>query len=182
MADQHPPLYAAILGAHLDSTAGRSDARSPGADDNGSGSVTILEVLRVLATSGFKPHNTIELHWYAGEEGGLLGSRDVYAKYKAENKKVVAMLNQDMTGYSPSKKASVFVDYVDASLTTFVRKLVAEYTGVEPSQSSCGYGCSDHASATSNGFRKLSSATAGTRVADGPPQLRPMSARTNSTA
>ncbi|GJN71032.1 hypothetical protein PLIIFM63780_002377 [Purpureocillium lilacinum] len=141
-----------IVGAHMDSTGGSSSARSPGADDNGSGSVTVLEALRVVASSGLKPKNTLEFHWYAGEEGGLLGSKEVYANYKQTGKKVTAFLNQDMTGYSPNKKPAVFTDNVDASLTAYVRKIVKQYTGVEPSTSQCGYGCSDHASGRSNGF------------------------------
>ncbi|UNI16595.1 Bacterial leucyl aminopeptidase [Purpureocillium takamizusanense] len=141
-----------IVGAHMDSTVGSPSARSPGADDNGSGSVTILEALRVIASSGIKPKNTLEFHWYAGEEGGLLGSKEVYANYKQTGKKVTAFLNQDMTGYSPNKRPAVFTDNVDVPLTTYVRTIVKQYTGLEPSTSRCGYGCSDHASGRSNGF------------------------------
>lgn len=145
-----------IVGAHLDSTGGSATARSPGADDDGSGSVTIMEAFRVLAASGKKPQNTLEFHWYSGEEAGLLGSKDVFASYKKQGKTVVGMLQQDMTGYSPSGKPAVITDSVDASLTDFVFKIATEYTGAEPNTSECGYGCSDHASASANGFRKFS--------------------------
>lgn len=49
--------------------------------------------------------NTLEFHWYAGEEGGLLGSGDIFDSYKADGAVVKAMLQQDMTGYgnNPSK-------------------------------------------------------------------------------
>jgi leucyl aminopeptidase len=143
------------MGAHYDSTGGSSTARGPGADDNGSGVVTILEALRVIAAAGFKPKNTIELHFYAGEEGGLLGSAAIFANYKAAGKTVLAFMNQDMTGYSPSGKISVYSDYVDTSLTAYVRRIVTEYTGIAPTTDVCGYGCSDHASARSNGFREF---------------------------
>ncbi|KAK7223430.1 hypothetical protein V2G26_011433 [Clonostachys chloroleuca] len=141
-----------IVGAHLDSTTGSSSSRSPGADDNGSGTVTILEALRVLAEQGYKPKNTLEFHWYGGEEGGLLGSKDVYSQYKTQNKNVLAFVNQDMTGYSPSGKVAVYTDYVNSALTSYVRIVATQYTGSAPSSSRCGYGCSDHASANSNGF------------------------------
>lgn len=143
-----------IVGAHMDSTAGQSTARSPGADDNGSGSVVVLEALRVLVESGFKPKNTLEFHFYAGEEGGLLGSQDVYANYKSSGKTILAFLNQDMAGYMPNGKPAVFTDNVDSGLTSYVRLIATQYTGIAPSTSRCGYGCSDHASATSNGFRE----------------------------
>ncbi|KAL7920715.1 hypothetical protein ACQKWADRAFT_297744 [Trichoderma austrokoningii] len=67
----------------MDSTAGSTTARSPGADDDGSGSVTTLEALRVIAYSDFTSKNTIEFHWHSGEEGGLLGSQDIFSSYKS---------------------------------------------------------------------------------------------------
>ncbi len=136
----------------MDSTAGNSRTRSPGADDNGSGTVTHLEALRVLAEAGFKPKNTLEFHWYAAEEAGLLGSADVFSNYRSAGKTILAMLNQDMTAYSPSGQLAIYTDYVDQALTTYVRALAREYTGAAPLTSRCGYGCSDHASARSNGF------------------------------
>ncbi|CAG8974244.1 hypothetical protein HYALB_00009732 [Hymenoscyphus albidus] len=141
-----------IVGAHQDSVGSTSSGRSPGADDNGTGTVTILEAFRILVESGFKPKNTLEFHWYAGEEGGLLGSAGIYANYKSAAKTVLAFLNQDMTGYSPAGKPVVYTDYTNAPLTAYLRLIVAQYTGINPLTSTCGYGCSDHASATSNGF------------------------------
>ncbi|KAF2714273.1 peptidase family M28 [Pleomassaria siparia CBS 279.74] len=141
-----------IVGAHYDSTGGSSTAKGPGADDNGSGVVTQMEALRVLANAKFAPKNTIELHFYSGEEGGLLGSADVFKSYSAAGKTVLAMVCQDMTGYSPSGKVSVYTDYSDSGLLSYVRKCVTAYTGLTYTTDSCGYGCSDHASAYSNGY------------------------------
>lgn len=143
-----------IVGAHFDSTGGSSTARGPGADDNGSGVVVIFEALRILAQAGFKPRDTLEFHFYAGEEGGLLGSKDIFKSYKTANKQVLAMMNQDMAGYSPSGVVSIYTDYVDSSLTAYVRRVAEGYTGLKTSTDACGYGCSDHHSAYSNGFRK----------------------------
>lgn len=39
----------------------------PGADDDGSGSVTILESYRALLSAGFRPERSVEFHWYAAE-------------------------------------------------------------------------------------------------------------------
>ena len=149
-----------IVSAHYDSTGGSSSARGPGADDNGSGVVTLLEALRVLANAGFKPKNTIEFHFYGGEEGGLLGSQAVFSSYKSSRKTVLAVLNQDMTGYSPSGKISIYTDYVDSALTAYARVIATAYIGATTSDV-CGYGCSDHASARSNGFRTFSPLSAG---------------------
>jgi leucyl aminopeptidase len=59
-----------VVGAHQDSVnhADPMYGRAPGADDDGSGTVTILEVLRVLLSSKElvegKAENTVEFHWY----------------------------------------------------------------------------------------------------------------------
>ncbi|KAK3946897.1 hypothetical protein QBC32DRAFT_319473 [Pseudoneurospora amorphoporcata] len=140
-----------IVSAHYDSTGGSSTARGPGADDNGSGVVVILEALRVLANAKFAPKDTLEFHFYSAEEGGLLGSAAVFSSYKSAGKSVYAVMNQDMAGYSPSGKISIYTDYVDTSLTAYTRVIATAYTGATTSDK-CGYGCSDHASARSNGF------------------------------
>ncbi|ESU07173.1 hypothetical protein FGSG_01818 [Fusarium graminearum PH-1] len=128
-------------------------------DDDGSGTVTILEAFRVLLSdsrvaSGEAP-NTIEFHWYSGEEAGLLGSGAVFNQYKREGRPVKAMLNQDMTGYvKPGTKAvaGVITDNVDAGLSAFLKKVIAAYSSLPAVDSKCGYGCSDHASATRAGY------------------------------
>jgi leucyl aminopeptidase len=75
-----------IIGAHQDSMNYLFPLLpAPGADDDCSGTVSILEAFRVLAESGFIPTNgPVEFHWYAAEEGGLLGSQAV-ARYKKES-------------------------------------------------------------------------------------------------
>lgn len=65
--------------------------------------MTTLEAMRVLLSdpkiAAGEGINTLEFHWYSGEEGGLLGSADIFDAY-SENKTVVkAMLQQDMTGF-----------------------------------------------------------------------------------
>lgn len=113
----------------------------------------VFEALRILAEAGFQPRDTLEFHFYAGEEGGLLGSQDIFKSYKSAGKQVLAMVNQDMAGYSPSGVISIYTDYVDSGLTTYVRRVAEGYTGLKTSTDACGYGCSDHHSAYSNGFR-----------------------------
>jgi leucyl aminopeptidase len=73
-------------------------ARAPGADDDGSGTVTLLSAFRGLANSGFKPEKTVEFHWYAAEEDGLLGSRDVAMSYKKRDAEVAAMVQVNKNG------------------------------------------------------------------------------------
>ncbi|CAL8580550.1 hypothetical protein XPA_006272 [Xanthoria parietina] len=140
-----------IVSAHFDSTGGSSTARGPGAVDNASGCVVIMEALRVLANANYAPRNTFEFHFYSGEEAGLLGSGDIFRSYKTANKPVLAVVNTDMAGYSPSGKISSYNDYSDAGLLAYVRRIITAYLGSYTTDT-CGYGCSDHASAYSNGF------------------------------
>jgi leucyl aminopeptidase len=128
-----------VLGAHQDSVnwEGRDQNtnRSPGADDNASGSITILETLRVLLedadVKAGKAPNTIEFHWYAAEEAGLLGSEDVWQAYKKEGRNVKGLLQQDMTGYTKGTTdkgkpeiLGVITDYVDTPLTNFIKTVI----------------------------------------------------------
>jgi leucyl aminopeptidase len=141
-----------IIGAHYDSTTGSATSRAPGADDNASGTVVVLETLRVLAEAGFAPTNTLEFHLYGGEEQGLLGSADIFADYASRGASVISYLNQDMAGYSPSGTPCLITDYSDPALNDYVSLIITEYTGKAPNTDTCGYGCSDHASADANGF------------------------------
>ncbi|EJD39328.1 Zn-dependent exopeptidase [Auricularia subglabra TFB-10046 SS5] len=155
IAGSEPDAPVVVLGAHLDSISGGTSARAPGADDDGSGSVTLLEAYRALLQGGYAPRAPLEFHWYAGEEGGLLGSGQVAAAYARAGTPVRAMVQFDMTAYTqPGKTPAVtFVtDYTDAALTTYLASLVDEYLSIGYATSRCGYGCSDHASWNSNGY------------------------------
>ncbi|KAI5783920.1 leucine aminopeptidase 2 [Peziza echinospora] len=156
-----------VIGAHQDSINLflPSILGAPGADDDGSGTVTILEALRVIAESkqllelgGFE--NTIEFHWYSAEEGGLLGSQAIFTAYARQEKPVVAMLQQDMTGFvrrtldaGLPESVGVIMDFVDPDLTSFIKKVVDTYCDIPWVETKCGYACSDHASASKAGYR-----------------------------
>lgn len=77
--------------------------------------MTILEAFRSLVQNGFEPERPVEFHWYSGEEAGLLGSQAVSRAYETEGKKVVAMLQNDMTGYigASGEVIGIVTDHVD---------------------------------------------------------------------
>ncbi|KEY64543.1 hypothetical protein S7711_03609 [Stachybotrys chartarum IBT 7711] len=146
-----------VVGAHQDSINSRSPTgQAAGADDDGSGSMAILEAFRTILTdtriSGGQAPNTIEFHWYAGEEAGLLGSQAIFQQYAREGRNVAAMLNQDMVGYSPRNQFGIITDNTNAALNTFVRSVITRYAAIGYVDSTCGYACSDHASATRSGY------------------------------
>ena len=154
-----------VIGAHQDSVNMflPSILPAPGADDDGSGTVTILEALRVLVSdervASNLAENTIEFHWYSAEEGGLLGSQAIFSHYEDIGRDVKAMLQQDMTGYTRGtleagkpESVGVITDYVDAGLTAFIKKVVSTYCDIPYVETKCGYACSDHASASKAGY------------------------------
>ncbi|KAF9694590.1 hypothetical protein EKO04_007409 [Ascochyta lentis] len=143
-----------VVSGHFDSInqANPTTGRAPGADDNASAVVTILESLRVLAAANYAPKNTLEFHFYSGEEGGLLGARAVMQDYVKRSVKVLAVMNQDMTAYSPNHNIAVYTDYVSTPLSNFIIKLVPVYTALPVITDRCGYACSDHGAAYDAGY------------------------------
>ena len=150
-----------IVGAHQDSLnmRDRMNGRAPGADDDGSGTTTILEAFRVLCSSpSFAPRRPVEFHWYSAEELGLLGSQAVAAEYKKNGRSVLAMLQNDMTGFVPKAMDphfGVVMDFTDSTTTVFLKKLIEKYTGMDWVETKCGYACSDHASWLKAGYRSV---------------------------
>jgi leucyl aminopeptidase len=145
-----------ILGGHADSIAGMfgGNGRAPGADDNASGIATITEVIRILMNSDFKPKRTIQFMGYAAEEVGLLGSKEIAQTYKQKSQKVIGVMQLDMTlrKGTVDKDIVMMADYTNGAQNEFLGRLIDEYVKVSWGYSRCGYGCSDHASWTANGF------------------------------
>lgn len=148
-----PELGTIVLGGHIDSIGGIFGTEAPGADDNASGSSVILEVLRVVTLLEASPKKNLEFIWYAGEEQGLLGSKEIARDYKSKNIKVDAVMQLDMVMHPGNgNKIGLVDDYTDPGLNDFVEELVGEYLGLEVERFECGYACSDHASWFEQGF------------------------------
>ena len=147
-----------VIGGHADSIAGfwgRERARAPGADDNASGIATITEVIRVMMDSGYKPERTVKFMAYAAEEVGLLGSKAIANKFKRDAKKVVGVVQFDMTNHKGTDNLDIvfMTDYTNEAQTKFMGNLIDTYmTDVSWGYSKCGYGCSDHASWHNAGY------------------------------
>jgi len=143
-----------IIGAHQDSTNMWPFLPAPGADDDGSGSVTILESYRALLAADFHPDRSIEFHWYSAEEGGLLGSQAVAQAYEGRVN-VLAMSQFDMTAWvkqGTREEVGLIMDFVDLPLTEFNKQLVDLYLDIPWVETQCGYACSDHASWRKAGY------------------------------
>ncbi|KAJ9113230.1 hypothetical protein QFC22_006069 [Naganishia vaughanmartiniae] len=146
-----------IIGAHQDSANMWPFLPAPGADDDGSGTTSILDAFRVLAASHYKPTNSaVEFHWYSAEEGGLLGSQAVAKVYEEDKVDVKGMIQMDMTAWvkkDTKEVIGVITDFVDPALTEFIAAAVHEYCDIPAVSTKCGYACSDHASWSKAGYQ-----------------------------
>ena len=79
-----------LIGAHLDSWD-----FGTGAQDNGTGAVSVLEVARAMMALGKAPRRTVRFALWGGEEQGLLGSYAYTQSHKSELSKCTAVLNTD---------------------------------------------------------------------------------------
>ncbi|HEY7877192.1 MAG TPA: M28 family peptidase [Gemmatimonadaceae bacterium] len=87
---------AAFRAAHPHSE--RLDSIDNGADDDGSGSVSALEIAQHIAAMKVKPKRSILFVWHVGEEKGLLGSRYFTDHPTVARDSIVTQLNMDMVG------------------------------------------------------------------------------------
>ncbi|MES2305882.1 MAG: M28 family peptidase [Gemmatimonadota bacterium] len=76
----------------------RADSISNGADDDGSGSVSVLEIAEAFAKGAVKPKRSLIFVWHAGEEAGLWGSQYFTDHPTVPRDSIVAQLNMDMVG------------------------------------------------------------------------------------
>ena len=128
-----------VLGAHFDHL-GTADNEGPpfqrsdrprdgdkiwnGADDNGSGTTTLLGLVKAFGEGGLKPKRTILFIAFSGEEGGLLGSFHYVAHPVEPIARHVFMLNLDMVGRNPDK--AMKIDGVASAEGTKLRRTVED--------------------------------------------------------
>lgn len=96
-----------IVTAHYDSVE-----KAPGASDNGSGTVGLLEIARILAQVPVE----VEVRFAAvgAEEVGLVGSRFYAANLTDEERaRVLANFNMDMIGTAGEAQTQLFVNTLD---------------------------------------------------------------------
>ncbi|MFO7756191.1 MAG: M28 family metallopeptidase [Bacteroidales bacterium] len=128
-----------IISAHLDSRVEDnydSTTFAPGANDDGSGVATILELVRIMSDHEFPA--TIKFMVVTGEEHGLYGASAMADIAEKEDWNIVAMLNNDMIGNSGSSgtllndnmRVRVFSEGVPAYETEQMERL-RSYTAAE---------------------------------------------------
>jgi len=158
-----------VLGAHVDSLNKENPFwRAPGAGDDGSGTVTILEAYRALLVAGYIPASPLEFHFYAAEEGGLRGSQAIASSYESSGKVVRGMIQFDAASFHKAgtrEEIAVITNenQVDAALTEFLIQVIDRYLDIPwvkdvyPSGPTGRSPSSDHASWTRAGYQSCHS-------------------------
>jgi len=148
-----------LVGGHYDSiTFMMITKKAPGADDNASGTVTVLEAARVLSQYSFE--STIVFVAFSGEEIGLFGSSAYAGWANRHGVDLRGVINIDMDGYY--QNGDVFdldiitndnsYDLYEAAVDA-AGYFVPELPTVESSGISGG--SSDHASFWARGFKAV---------------------------
>jgi hypothetical protein len=97
-----------IMSGHMDNMRTNvmdSVGDAPGADDDGSGTVAVMECARVMSKHKFPA--TIIFVTVAGEEQGLIGAYYMAKKAKKENWAIEAVLNNDIMGSNNSNETNI---------------------------------------------------------------------------
>ncbi|QKG83704.1 DUF4910 domain-containing protein [Kroppenstedtia pulmonis] len=124
-----------IVGAHYDGV------NSPAANDNASGTATLLELSKALAKKNM--HHNVKVIFFGAEEIGLVGSQHyVNTMSNKERQSVAAMINMDMVGVGHTLNILTAKENEDS----FVADMAANYVKTYGYQYDRGYSTrSDHA-------------------------------------
>lgn len=140
-----------IIGAHYDHLGyGGPDSLAPdkhvphlGADDNGSGTATLLEIARSLTEQRDQLSHDVIIAFFSGEESGVLGSSALVSSKPAWLGSAIAMLNLDMVGRLRGNTLQVLGSDSAREWPELVSR-VCETERVSCKIGGDGYGPSDH--------------------------------------
>jgi hypothetical protein len=98
LTDEQQSRVTALIDSLRKLHPARQDSIFNGADDDGSGSVSVLEIAEAFATAKQRPKRSILFVWHTGEEAGLYGSEHFTDHPTVPRDSIVAQLNMDMVG------------------------------------------------------------------------------------
>lgn len=148
-----------VVGAHMDHigwgpamSRSRGMAIHPGADDNASGTVALIQIAKAVSLLKGQNKRTVVFISFSAEEMGLIGSRyycnnPVFPKENPNIQNHVFMLNMDMVGYLGKAKNNVSFNEGESStdISSIIGELSKKYSFAK-SITGRRSGGSDHAS------------------------------------
>ncbi len=126
-----------VLGHHDDiQIDSNPEIFAPGADDNASGTVAVLETARVLMSMGYQPERTLVFLTTAAEElmhYGLAGSEHYAAEASLSGGNIVTVINNDMIAFDNGSNKVKFSNLSGSETITAIAAYIANnYTGLTP--------------------------------------------------
>ncbi len=125
-----------LIGAHYDHIGivplKNGDGIANGANDNASGTATVLELARYFSGAG-APKRTLVFAFFSAEERGLLGSKHLAERLQASGNALYGVLNFEMTGVPMQGK-----DYL-VYMTGFQKSNLAEVSNAYAGDKVVGY-------------------------------------------
>jgi Zn-dependent M28 family amino/carboxypeptidase len=115
-----------LLGGHYDSIAPEQELE-PGADDNATGTASLLECARLLAPHDFAA--TLRIVAFSAEEYGLIGSEAYAAGAASSGENIRGMINLDMLGYL-APHDNLDLDLITNSSSTWLRDAAREVASI----------------------------------------------------
>lgn len=142
-----------VVGAHYDHLGfGGSGSLAPwttdihnGADDNASGTATLIDVAERLASQQPRLRRRIVFIAFTGEEKGLLGSAHYTRQPRFPLENTIAMLNLDMVGRLDGDKLAIYGTGTAQEFDPLVERLAKDHRFTLTKHAG-GYGPSDHSS------------------------------------
>lgn len=146
-----------VIGAHHDHLGmggPGSGSRAPdtmaihnGADDNASGAAGVIELAQKLSANRQLLKRPVILVAFAGEEMGLIGSKEFVKHPPVPLNQVKAMINLDMIGRFNTETSTISIGGTGTSVESdTIISLLAQNRPFKIGRSPDGYGPSDHAS------------------------------------
>lgn len=150
---KYPNQYVIICGHYDDMPSGST---APGADDNASGVVCVMEAARLLKNVNL-PYTVIFAAWDE-EERGLYGSKAYADTAFAHGDSIIAVLNYDMISYDGNNDGQLDVNTNTASnsLAVLYAQIVSLYQPtLVPQVTTSLSGGSDHQSFQNRGYQAI---------------------------
>lgn len=136
-----------LVGAHLDSV------KNAGANDNGTGTVAVLEIARVLKDLEGRKVNVI-FAWFDEEELGLVGSYAMARDFKKQGLKITSVHTIDMMGWDSDGDRAVEIEQPDGPLWDYYQ-MVNKTHGLNIKLTRTSSGSTDHVAFRESGFQAV---------------------------
>jgi len=116
-----------VIGSHTDHVGAREGMVFNGADDNGSGTVGMLEIAEAMSID--RPKRSVIMVWHTGEEKGLWGAHYFVNNCPVPVEKISANINLDMLCRNdPNSIYLIGSKYLSTELDASLQKMNNKYT------------------------------------------------------